>query len=84
MKMGKQMDLTQKEKVNIVTRLAQGKKTLETSRELSRDHRTIKRFVHNVNHKRKRSDKGVRQRLTRSQVSTIVNKQAAILEGWIK
>ena len=58
--MGKGMDLTQEEKANVVTRLAQGKKPLEISKELSRDHRIIKRFVNNENHKRKRSDKGVR------------------------
>ena len=69
--MGKQTDLTHEEKANIVTQLAQGKKTLEISKELSRDHRTIKRFVKNVNHKRKRSDKGVRRKLTRRQVSAV-------------
>ena len=74
--MGKHMDLTQEEKANIVTRLAQGKKTLKISKELSRDHRTIKRFVNNVNHKRKRSDKGVRRKLTRRQVSAVKREAA--------
>ena len=74
--MSKQTDLTQEERANTVTRLAQGKNTLEISKELSRDHRTIKRFVNNVNHKRKRSDKGVRRKLTRRQVSA-VNREAA-------
>ena len=74
--MGKQTDLTQEEKANIVTPLAQGKKTFEISKELSRDHRTIKRFVNNVNHKRKRSDKGVPRKLTRRQVSAVKREAA--------
>ena len=87
MKMGKQTDLTEEEKKKIVSRLAEGRKTLEISKELSRDHGTIKRFVINVNHKRKRSVKGVQRKLSRWQVSAIkreaaktlfVNKQTAI------
>ena len=49
-----------KGKENIISRLADGSKTLEISKELTRDRRTIKRSPNNVNHKRKRSDKGAR------------------------
>ena len=69
--MGKQTDLTDNEKKKIVCGLAKGRKTLQIAKELSRDHRTIKRFVTNVNHTRKRSDKGVRRKLSRRQVSAI-------------
>ena len=69
--MGKKKDLTQDEKKKIVSRLAEGRKSLEIAKELSRDHRTIKRFVTNVNQARKRSDKGTRRKLSRRQVSTI-------------
>ena len=51
-------------------------KTLEISKELSRDHRTIKRFGNNVNHKRKRNDKGVQRKLTRRQVSAVKREAA--------
>ena len=57
MKMGKKKDLTQDEKKKIVSRLAEGRKSLEIAKELSRDHRTIKRFVTNVNQVRKRTEK---------------------------
>ena len=57
--MGKQKDLTEEEKRIIVRRLAQGKKSLDISKELRRDHRTVKRFIANSNRVRKRSDKGV-------------------------
>ena len=76
MKMGKQTDLTEEEKKKIVSRLAEGRKTVEISKELSRDHGTIKRFVINVNHKRKRSDKGVQRKLSRWQVSAIKREAA--------
>lgn len=76
MKMGKQTDLTEEEKKKIISRLAEGRKTLEISKELTRDHRTIKRFLNNVNHKRKRSDKGVRRKLSRRQVSAIKREAA--------
>jgi hypothetical protein len=46
-------------------------KKLEISKELSCDYRTIKRFVINVNHKRKRNDKGVQKKLSRCKVSAI-------------
>ena len=76
MKMGKQTDLTEEEKKKIVSRLVEGRKTLEISKELSRDHGTIKRFVINVNHKRKRNDKGVQRKLSRWQVSAIKREAA--------
>ena len=69
--MGKQKDLTQEEKKNIVQRLAQGKKSIEISKQLCRDHRTVKRFIANSNKARKRSDKGVCRSISRRQLSTI-------------
>ena len=76
MKMGKQTDLTVEERKKIVSRLAQGRETLEIPKKLSRDHGTIKLFVINVNHERKRSDKGVRRKLSRFQVSAITRQAA--------
>lgn len=46
-----QTDCTEEEKK--VSRLAKGRKTLEISKEVYCDHRTIKRPVINVNHKGK-------------------------------
>ena len=40
--MGKQRDLAEDEKKNIVSHLGEGRKSLEIAQELSRDHRTVK------------------------------------------
>ena len=69
--MGKQKDLTEEDKRNIIQRLAQGKSSIEFSKEICRDHRTVKRFINNSNKTRKRSDKGVCRKISRRQLSTI-------------
>ena len=56
--MGKNSDLTPNEKCQVVQLLADGCSTLNISKQLSRDHRTIKKFTNNSNHSRKRSDSG--------------------------
>ncbi len=43
--MGKKNDLSSAEKRQIVQCLGQGMKTLDISRKLKRDHRSVKRFV---------------------------------------
>ena len=69
--MGKQKDLTQEEKKNIVQGLAQGKKSIKISKELCSDHRTVKRFIANSHKARKGCDKGVFRSISRRQLSTI-------------
>lgn len=75
-KMGKQKDLTEDEKRNIVSRLSEDRKSLEIAQELSRDHTTVKRFIANINQARKRSDKGVTRKISRRQISTIKREAA--------
>ena len=69
--MGRQKDLTEEEKKNIVQRLPQGKKSIDIFKELCRDRRTVKRFIDKSNKARKRSDKGVSRSILRRQLSTI-------------
>ena len=47
--MGKQKNLTEEEKSAIVRCLAEGRKSTEIVKELSSDHRTVKRFIANAN-----------------------------------
>ena len=69
-KMGRCKDLTATEKQIIVTRLKSGMSTLQISKMLKRDHRTVKKAADNILYKRKRnkgkgfkdiSDRDVRQ-----------------------
>lgn len=50
--MGKKKDLTASEKARIVQLLHDGSSSLEISKLLSRDHRTVKKLIENVNKKR--------------------------------
>lgn len=52
--MGKNKDLSSKEKASIVKFLGEGRTTIEISRLLARDHRTIKAFVSNGEKTRKK------------------------------
>ena len=57
-KMGRRGALSQAEKSKIILRLHDNISTLEISKELDRDHRTIKKFVTNPELCNGRSDKG--------------------------
>ena len=61
--MGKKKDLSAAEKSEIVQCLGQGMKTLDISRKLKRDHRTVKRFVADSEHTRVRADKGTMRKV---------------------
>ena len=56
--MGKKKDLSGSEKQTIVQLLGQGKIAHEIAQSIHRDSRTVKRFIKDSNHTRKRSDKG--------------------------
>ncbi|CAI9622977.1 unnamed protein product [Staurois parvus] len=56
--MGKKKDLSAAEKSEIVQCLGRGMKTFDISQKLQRDHRTIKRFVADSEHRRVGADKG--------------------------
>ncbi len=49
--MGKKKDLSAGEKHQIVQCFGQGMKKLDISRKLKRDHRTVKRFVADLEHR---------------------------------
>ena len=66
--MGKKKDLSAAEKSEIVQCLGQGMKTLDISRKLKRDHRTIKRFVADSEHTRVRADKGKMRKVSARQI----------------
>ena len=56
--MGRNSRLSDKEKSILVQGFADGKSTLQMSKKLSRDHRTIKCFIKNGSKSQKRPDKG--------------------------
>ena len=56
--MGKNKDISSTEKAIITRRLGDGVSTLEISKLLLRDHRTIKKYVSDCNQQRNRNDKG--------------------------
>lgn len=69
--MGKRKDLSAAEKRQIVQCLGQGVETLDISRKLKRDHRTVKRFVTDSEHRRVRADKGRMRKVSVRQIHRI-------------
>lgn len=69
--MGKKKDLSAAEKREIVHYLGQGMKTLDISRKLMRDHRTVKKFVADSEHRRVRADKGTIRKVSARQIHRI-------------
>lgn len=57
--MGQKRDLTSNEKSTIVSELGKGKTTIQISKILGRDHRTVKKFVQSPASVRPRADKGI-------------------------
>ncbi len=74
--MGRNKDLSEDEKREIVQCLATGMKTIDISWKLKRDHRTVKRFVSDSQHRRIQSDKGLLRKVSVRQINVI--KRAAI------
>ena len=64
-------DLSAAEKSEIVQCLGQDMKTLDISRKLKCDHRTIKRFVADSEHTRVRADKGKMRKVSARQIRRI-------------
>ncbi len=69
--MGKKNDLSAAEKRQIVQCLGQGMKTLDISQKLKRDHRSVKRFVADSEHRRVRADKVKMRKVSARQIRQI-------------
>lgn len=69
--MGKKKDLSAAEKRQIVQYLGQGMKTLDISRKLKCDHRTLKRFVADSEHRRVCANKGIMRMVTARHIHRI-------------
>lgn len=69
--MGKGKDLSEEEKHEILQYLGKGLKTLDISRKMNRDHRTVKRFVCESEKRQARSDKGVLRKVSLCQINRI-------------
>uniref|UniRef100_A0A8C5MML4 Tc1-like transposase DDE domain-containing protein n=1 Tax=Leptobrachium leishanense TaxID=445787 RepID=A0A8C5MML4_9ANUR len=76
--MGKKKDLSAAEKSEIVQCLGRGMKTLDISRKLKRDHRTIKTFVADSVHRRVRADKGTLRKISARSMNRIKRAAAKI------
>ena len=74
--MGKNKDLTPSEKENTTRWLGSGQTTLEISKKLLRDHRTVLKYVKNCINKRARADKGKRRKIS-GRKYTLVNRELA-------
>ena len=68
--MGRKTDL-KPEKQRIVEFLSHGKTSLDISKLIHRDHRTVKRFIENSNKVRGRSDKGRFRKISRREISAV-------------
>ena len=69
--MGKKKDLSAAEKQQIVQYLGQGITTLDISKRIARDHRTVKKFVTDSQHKRVCSDKGKIRKISAKQMRRV-------------
>ena len=69
--MGRKTDLKTGEKQRIVELLRHGKNSLDISKLIHRDHRTVKKFIENSNKVRGRWHKGKFRKITRREISSI-------------
>ena len=69
--MGRKCDLTQLEKDVIISKLSEGKSTLEISKSIGRYHNTVKRFLEDPTKKRGRADKGHSRLFSRRSLSKL-------------
>ena len=74
--MGRKGDLKTSEKETIIKLLGRGSKTIDISKQLKRDHRTIKAFVADSQHSRTRCDKG-KMRTIKSRQITVLKRAVA-------
>ena len=69
--MGRKTDLKPEEKQRIVELLSHGKTSLDISKLIHRDHRTVKRFMENSNKVRRRADKGKFQKISHREINSV-------------
>ena len=69
--MGRKTDLKTGEKQRIVELLRHGKNSLDISKLIHRDHRTVKKIIENSNKVRGRWDKVKFRKITRREISSI-------------
>ena len=69
--MGRKTDLKPEEKQRKVELLSYGKTSLDISKLIHRDHRTVKRFMENSNKVRGRADKGKFRKISRRESSLV-------------
>ncbi len=74
--MGKKYDLSAAKKRQIEQCLGQGMKTLDNSRKLKHDHRTVKRFVADLEYIRACADKGRMRKVSAVQICRIMRAAA--------
>ena len=69
--MGRKTDLKPEERQRIAELLSHSKTSLDISKLIHRDHRTVKRFMENSNKVRGRADKGKFRKISRREISTV-------------
>ena len=69
--MGRKTDPKREEKQRMVELLSHGKTSLDISKLIHRDHRTVKRFMENSNKVRERADKGMFRKISRREISSV-------------
>ena len=77
--MGRKTDLEPEEKQRIVELLSHGKTSLDVSKLIHRDHRTVKRFMKNSNKVRGRADKRKFRKISRREISSVKKSYQKIL-----
>lgn len=69
--MGKKSSLSEEERSEIIRKLAEGLSSLEISRQLGRDHRTIKAFVEDPGKRRRHPDKSAYRKIKRPEITRL-------------
>ena len=69
--MGRKTDLKPEEKQRIAELVSHSKTSLDISKLIHRDHRTIKRLMENSNKVRGRADKGRFRKISRREISSV-------------
>ena len=69
--MGRKTDLKPEERQRIVELLSHGKTSLDISKLIRRDHRTVKRFMENSNKVSGRADKEKFRKISRREISSV-------------
>ena len=69
--MGRKTDLKPEEKQRVEELLSHGKTSLDISKLIHRDHRTVKRFMENSNKVKGRADKRKFRKISRREISSV-------------